>query len=300
LEVAMMQLGVASYEKANVETFDIPCAYLNAELSREKQQLMRFPKHLATILAEIDPEAKRHLQPDGTILVQVQRALYGFPESARLWNEYMTAALKNAGYVQSKAEACLFRKEVVKNGVVTEWSTITLYVDDCLHIHNSERLKRELYAKLRDAKLPTPTVQVLNLANTISYLGMVIEMKGPGWLFVSQPGYTQEILDEFKPRRTHVTPCDPNIFKRPEGELSGELVDITAYLSKLMKLMFLGTRTRPDLLPTLSALSTKARGPNQYDMARLDRVIGYLADTPRFGINIRVKEMKLYGYCDAS
>ena len=35
-------------------------------------------------------------------------------------------------------------------------------------------------------------------------------------------------------------------------------------------------------------------------MARLDRVIGYLADTPKLGINIRVKEMKIYGYCDAS
>ena len=162
-------------------------------------------------------------------------------------------------------------------------------------------MKRELYAKLRDAKLPTPTVQVLTLANHISYLGMVIQMKGPGWLFVSQPGYIKELLEEFEPRKSYPTPSDPNIFKRPESELNGELVDVTSYLSKLMKLMFLGTRTRPDLLPTLSALSTtKARGPNQYDMARLDRVIGYLADTPKLGINIRVKEMKIYGYCDAS
>ena len=301
LEVAMMQLGVASYEKANVETFDIPCAYLNATLAPDRQQLMRFPKHLAAILAEIDPDAKRHLQPDGTILVQVLRALYGFPESAKLWNEYMTAALKNAGYTQSKSEACLFRKVIRANGSEKkEWSTITLYVDDCLHVYNSERMKRDLYARLRDANLPTPTVQVLNLANSISYLGMVITMKGPGWLFVAQPGYTKEILEEFKPKRSYPTPCDPNIFKRPEAELQGEPVDMTQYLSKLMKLMFLGTRTRPDLLPTLSALSTKARGPNVYDMARLDRVIGYLSDTVDLGINIRVKEMKLYGYCDAS
>ena len=178
LEVAMMQLGVASFEKANVETFDIPCAYLNASLKPDRQQLMRFPKDLAEILVETDPEARRYLQPDGTILVQVQRALYGFPESAKLWNEYMTAALISAGYTQSKAEACLFRKQVTRGGV-KEWSTITLYVDDCLHVHNSERLKRELYAKLRDANLPAPTVQVLNYANSISYLGMNIAMKGP-------------------------------------------------------------------------------------------------------------------------
>jgi len=299
MEVAMMQLGVASFEKAMVETFDIPCAYLNASLKPDRKQLMRFNKDLSEILVEIDPEAKKYLQPDGTILVQVEKALYGFPESAKLWNEYMTAALIQAGYKQSKAEACLFKKSAEINGK-TEWSTITIYVDDCLHTYNSERLKRDLYAKLRDANLPIPTVQVLNLANSISYLGMNISMKGPGHYFVSQPGYVKEIIEEFQPKRSYPTPSDMNIFKRPESELTGELVDMTSYLSKLMKLMFLATRTRPDLLPTLSALSSKARSPNTFDMARLNRVLGYLLDTQELGINVQVREMKIYGYCDAS
>ena len=299
MEVAMMQLGVASFERAMVETFDIPCAYLNASLKPDRRQLMRFNKDLAAILVEIDPEAKKYLRSDGTILVQVERALYGFPESAKLWNEYMTAALIQAGYKQSKAEACLFRRTVELNGK-KEWSTITIYVDDCLHTYNSERLKRELYAKLRDSNLPTPTVQVLNFANSISYLGMNIAMKGPGHYFVSQPGYVKEIIEEYQPKRSYPTPSDMNIFKRPESELTGELVDMTSYLSKLMKLMFLATRTRPDLLPTLSALSSRARSPNTHDMARLNRVIGYLLDTQELGINIQVKEMKIYGYCDAS
>jgi hypothetical protein len=129
---------------------------------------------------------------------------------------------------------------------------------------------------------------------------MNIALKGPGHLFLSQPGYVKDLLEEYKPRRSYPTPCDLNIFKRPESEQSGDPVDMTAYLSKLMKLMFLATRTRPDLLPTLSALSSKGRSPNVYDMARLDRVLGYLMDTEDLGINIRVREMKLYGYCDAS
>jgi hypothetical protein len=34
IEVAMLQLGIASKERANIEVFDIPCAYLNASLSK--------------------------------------------------------------------------------------------------------------------------------------------------------------------------------------------------------------------------------------------------------------------------
>jgi hypothetical protein len=260
---------------------------------------MRFPKQIADLLVEVDPQAKKFQQPDGTILVQVQRALYGFPESARLWYEYLSSALKNCGYTVSPSEPCLFKRFVVRNGRRL-WSTISIYVDDCLHTYNDEQLRRELYAGLRNANIPQPVVQQLNYANDVSYLGMNISMKGPGKLYLSQPGYINEILNEFKPTRSYPTPCTEDIFKRPIDELNGEPVDMTTYLSKLMKLMFLGTRTRPDLLLTLSVLSTKARGPNEYDMKRLDRVIGYLKETKDKGIKINVTDLKLYAYFDAS
>jgi hypothetical protein len=140
IEVAMLQLGIASKERANIEVFDIPCAYLNASLKPDRQQLMRFPKQIADLLVEVDSEAKKFQQPDGTILVQVLRALYGFPESARLWYEYLSSALKNCGYTVSPSEPCLFKRFVVRNGRIL-WSTISIYVDDCLHTYNDEQIE---------------------------------------------------------------------------------------------------------------------------------------------------------------
>ena len=298
LEVAMLQLGTAANQNGNVEVFDIPCAYLNAVLDKDKQQLMRIPKDIADLLVEVDPEAKKFRMEDGTILVQILRALYGYPESARLWYEYLSSALRNSGYTVCPSEPCLFRKV---NYQSKEYSYVSIYVDDCLHTYNSEKMRRELYAGLKNANIQAPKVQQLNLANDVSYLGMNIRMKGNKKFTISQPGYIKDIISEYNPTKTYPTPCDESIFKRPVEELDGEPVNMTEYLSKLMKLMFLATRTRPDILLTLSALSTKARSPNVHDMKRLDRVIGYLYGTQALGLNINAnKDMRLCAYFDAS
>jgi hypothetical protein len=149
MEVAMIQLGQASYEKAQIETFDIPCAYLNAHLSEAKQQLMRFPKPIADQLTRADPEANNFYQPDGTIIVQVQRALYGFPESARLWNQHFSSILVRAGYEQCKSEPCLFKRLNLEN---KKWSMITIYVDDCLHTYTCDKLRTDLYKAFKAEK----------------------------------------------------------------------------------------------------------------------------------------------------
>ena len=58
LEMAMMQLGLASFTKASIEVFDIPTDYLNAQLEGDKRHLMMFPRYLAQLLIQADPTAK--------------------------------------------------------------------------------------------------------------------------------------------------------------------------------------------------------------------------------------------------
>ena len=67
-----------------------------------------------------------------------------------------------------------------------------------------------------------------------------------------------------------------------------------------MKLMFLATRTRPDLLTTVTALATKCKSPNHHDLIRLERVVGYLHNTKDMGIKVHVKDLDIYAYIDAS
>ena len=89
-----------------LETCDVPSAYLHASLPKGKKHVMRINPLIATYVCMADPEAKKFLQSDGSLLVQLERALYGLPESGKLWNELLEK-LKSIGYVQMDGDSCI-------------------------------------------------------------------------------------------------------------------------------------------------------------------------------------------------
>ena len=302
IEIFFMQIGNAVYEGYEMESFDTPTAYLHAELQKGKYHVMRMDKVLAAICCKVDPQARKFLQKDGTLLVEVQRALYGLPESAKLWYEYLAAVLKNIGYKQCPNEPCLFRKQRNNN---KEISVLSVYVDDVFHTYRGERMRDELYAGMRNGRISEPTIQRFKKdGDVISHLGISILKLPNRRLFLSQPGYTNEILEKYQPKKSYKTPCNDQILQRVNKELlESERCDLNKYVSKLMKLMYLGNRTRPDILPTLSILSTKMKNPSNEDMEKLDRVIGYIYDTKNLGITVRFypdSNFELFAYFDAA
>lgn len=295
LEVAKLQLGHASYHKAECEVFDIPTAYLNASLKPDKRQVMKLPKHLAELVCEIDPTANGFIQPDGSMYVEVLKALYGFPESAKLWYEYMSQALINAGYKRCTMEPCLFKKVLDNN----RWSYVTIYVDDCLHTYKGANMRTALYNCLEKANLPRPVIQQLSYGSDISYLGINISKEGASF-YLSQPGYIKDILERYQPSREFATPHDEALFNRPKTDEDSPQANITEFLSILMKLMFLATRTRPDILTAVCGLSTKAKSPQLCDMQRIDRIIGYLKKHPDIKLKCNVRDINIHAYMDAA
>jgi hypothetical protein len=79
--------AIAAQEHRHVVTIDIGGAYLNASM-REHDVLMKLDDKLAMILVKIRPDYEKFLNEDGTIIVQLDKALYGCVESARLWYDH--------------------------------------------------------------------------------------------------------------------------------------------------------------------------------------------------------------------
>ena len=87
-------------------------------------------------------------------MVEIVRALYGLPESAKRWNSHFTSVFTSGGYVQCDSEPCLFKKGDINDKY---WSIVTIYVVDCLYTYNGAKMRTELYGTLAKAKLPATT-----------------------------------------------------------------------------------------------------------------------------------------------
>jgi hypothetical protein len=297
LEAVYILLSMKVTENMELESFDVPGAYLNASLQPGRFHMMSIDKHIAKLLIRVDPRAKQYEQPDGSVLVEIRRSLYGLPEASKLWYDYFTKALTLGGYIVCPHDPCLFMR---KRG--SELSIIALYVDDCLHIWRGANIYRELYASLRNAKLPDLKVDKLEGDKSVSFLGLNITMLRDKSLSVNQKGYLKNLLEEHGGFKSYpVTPCTEELFKITdvvENE-NAEEVETTPFASKLMKTRYC-ERTRPDICLPLAVLQTKMRNPNEQDDKLLERVIAYLEGTQDKSMLIKKCNMKLYGYMDAA
>jgi hypothetical protein len=245
----------------------------------------------------VDPVARDFRQEDGTLLVEIRRSLYGLPEASKLWYDYFTKALTLGGYTICPHDPCLFTR---KRG--SEISIIALYVDDCLHIWKGANIYRELYAALRNAKLPDLKVDKLEGSKSISFLGLNITRRPDRTLEVNQMGYLNNLLETDGGYKSFpATPCTDQLFKITDviENDTAEAIETTPFASLLMKTRYC-ERTRPDLCLPLAVLQTKMRNPNQNDKDLLDRVIAYLEGTKERSMIIRKCDMKVFAYMDAA
>jgi hypothetical protein len=93
-----------------------------------------------------------------------------------------------------------------------------------------------------------------------------------------------------------VTPATSSILKVS----SSQAVDQKVYLSRVMKLMYLATKSRPDILCSVSFLASRSAAPTEHDMSGVDRVYSYLRGAKDFRLKISCGDMVLSASVDAS
>ena len=171
---------------------------------------------------------------------------------------------------------------------------IGLHVDDGMHVATSQHLIDELITKI-ESRYGKITHQQ---GKEISFLGLRIIQADDGSIKVSQPGYVDEILADIDSQgRPAVSPATRDILEDSSGN---ETVDQRQYLSRVMKLMYLATKTRPDLLFATSYLASRSANPTIKERGAVERLYSYLNGTRECGISINPRDMKLSASVDAS
>ena len=65
------------------------------------------PACTVSLLLKLNSSLQPYVKPGGTIIVEINRALYGCIESVKLWFEELTETLKNMGFSPNDCDLCL-------------------------------------------------------------------------------------------------------------------------------------------------------------------------------------------------
>jgi hypothetical protein len=282
---------IAAAEKREVVTADVPVAYLHADNSAHNIT-MTLERDIAEALIRIDQTYAQYQLPDGSLVVKLQRALYGCIESARLWYNLLRSILETAGYVVNPLDPCIMNRTV--NGVQC---TVVIYVDDLMFTCKDHRVIRDTIAQL-EARLGS-TLKVTE-GKVHSYLGITWDFTVPGKCSVTMTGYTADLVKLSGVVGTTDTPAANHLFvtRQDAAALSPDEAD--QYHTLVAKTLYLSKRTRPDLLLPISFLTTRVLHPDRDDQSKLMRVMRYLNGTPHLGVNLQGWEGTIEAYIDAS
>ena len=272
---AFMVAAIAAKEKRHVATIDIGGAYLNAEMQNEV--FMSLDPKIAAIIANINPSYRNYMRADGTVVVQLQKALYGCVESARLWYEHFAGTLETLGFVKNPVDKCIFNKLI--NNVQC---TICVHVDDCLiSCEDQESLEEVLQQLIEVYKEVSVTRGVKH-----SYLGMTLDFSKEHEVQITMEKYIDEMLKLYEVEGTVSTPATLHLFDVRESPLLSDAMR-EEFHSRVAKLLYLAKRVRPDILTSCIFLATRVQCATEDDWRKLDRVLRYVNGTRELGIVLR-------------
>jgi hypothetical protein len=215
--------------------------------------------------------------------------LYGLPESGKEWYDCLSSFLVESGYRQCATDNCIFFKESGNDKII-----FGLHVDDKFYSSTSQALVDELIMLLT-ARFGSITHET---GNVLSFLGMKIEKNpGTGQISISQPAFINDITQDIPHDNSPKSPATRELM---DLKGIGESIDQKSYLSRVMKLMFAATKTRPDILFPVSTLASRSSDPRESDGHSLNRVYQYIRGTRGFKIQLKCSNMELSASVDAS
>ena len=236
-------------------------------------------------------------QPEGytvkgkeKFVCKLKKSLYGLKQSPRCWNEALDKHLKKMGFEQANSDPCIY---TASGG---ELFLIAVYVDDIILAGRSDQRMKEV----KDAIAGKFTVK--DLGELHHFLGVkVIQNKESNSIWIGQETYARELIKKFKMEESNAvsTPIQlgSNLVKAVEED---DMFDQEIYQSAVGSLLYLSTRTRPDISYAVSSVARFTSKPTKQHWTAVKRIFRYLNGTISLGLLYsKDKEKECTGYSDA-
>lgn len=267
-------MSIAGMQNMYVEHMDIKCAFLNGYL--EETIYMKQPPGF--------------IEGDGNLVCKLRRSLYGLKQAANVWNKVLHDVLIGCGFIQSKADPCLYSKCIKGEDIY-----VLIYVDDLLVASKAKDNVNNVYMLLNTK------FEVNNLGPITQFLGIEVKKTNDSKFMIRQKGYIEKVLDKFGLQESKISkyPLDPS-YGKTNSEL---LMRNTEYQCLTGSLLYISVNSRPDIAASVAILARKTSNPTQEDWNELKRVAKYLKGTADMYLQLCCESEVpnvLYGYADAN
>ena len=270
-------ISVVAANDLEMIQFDIKTAFLNGDLDHE--------------IYMIPPEG--YVCKSNKVCL-LKKALYGLKQAPRQWNQKLNDILTDYGLECSQSDYCLYLDKRENPSLI-----IAIYVDDGLCVSKSKSMLSEFMSYLKQ-RLD------LRIINNECFIGIELKrLRAEEEIVIHQRSYTERLLKEYKMEDCNGSeiPAAPSVklSRNNDGE-SDQLENGYRYRQLIGSLMYLSTRTRPDISYIVSKLAQYVECPLQIHWKAAQKVLKYLKATKSFGICYsrygKTDEIKAYSDAD--
>ena len=290
-------IAAAMKEKWHAQVVDVKNAFLNAPMklgkTKPKRALMRPPQ----LLQQLGLAARDEWW-------EVVMALYGYRQSPRLWSDYRDSEVHQmkvdfAGgwlrFDQMLSEPGLWKivrdpEDAVEDEVSQIYGALVVYVDDIVVFGSDSVVQAVVNALKGKWELSVP--QQVNPDEGVRFLGADLWRFDDGAWMIAQRSYTKDLLAkknlEELPKKDKRVPISKE--EDPEEEEHKSPEDVRAAQKAVGELVWLVTRTRPDLMFATSKMASFiTKAPKEVSKMAV-QVWSYLKGTIGLGLKYEKAE----------
>ena len=110
LEDFFTSLIIYAHEGRGVDIFDVPGAYLNADMLEDKFILLNIEGEFVDIMYKVNPKHKKNVRVENgvkVLYIRLLKDLHGCMESALLWYDLYSNTLKSQGLLINPYDRCI-------------------------------------------------------------------------------------------------------------------------------------------------------------------------------------------------
>jgi len=270
LDHIMVCLSLAAKFGMFCSVIDITGAYLEADWTNPVKQLVWLEKPVVDILVAKHPEYAKFVEPDGRMLTQAMKALYGCLESSRLWYDLLTSVLIKMGFIKSEIDPCVMIAHRDGRRVI-----VVIYVDDLLVLSYNAR---DAAWALGGLKGRFKRVKCKTGEKSFDYLGMRVTIEN-GSAILNMDGYEDSMLNLMPGVKDYKYPADENVFELNLDSVLLSRRESRVFHTIVAKLLYYSMRVKPEIQVAVSFLTTRVIAPTNDDLVKLVHVLGYVKRT---------------------